>query len=630
MRPRFLGSMFRRLPPVARRDQKIHDLRQKISGPPSTEPSYRAMVHAERRLHELGRPGSSVIRSGKFHVYDVARSHGIDIPEQFGRWADPRDIPWDELPDLVVIKSMRGNNARGVLPLRRCDGGWQIISHDGEVKTGDELAARLLAAVANRGVKGPFGAEEFIDEDGTGTRPPTDVKVYTFYGEAPIALLRRVDKHGDASARFRIVDRHGRDAGDLYSGNTIDPNLPVPARLEEIFATAERFSVAIRAAFSRIDMYSHGDRIVFGEVTPRPGGPQWFGRELDALLGDAWERARVRLARDIAAGGSPEVQMGPVATVEGVSASERGPADPVHLPSFQTRINAARRQATLDAELPGRRPPSVISRGKFWVYDLVRSHGIEVPEQYGQWKDPADIPWDDLPDLVVVKCAHATSARGVFPLRRHEGGWRIIGQDGTSTNDELTADLAQRVADGQVNGPFGAEEFLEGGEAGDLPIDVRTHAFYGQVPFILLRRPGRHGDLETATFRPVDAHGADLVDVGKYPDLEKDRTKLPRELTVLDVTIPVPKNIEEIVAAAGRLSTAIRLPFARIDMYGVGDRVVFGEVTPRPGGRQWLGPELDLMLGDAWERAEARLRRDLAKGATREPEWGPFAVDRQE
>ena len=186
------------------------------------------------------------------------------------------------------------------------------------------------------------------------------------------------------------------------------------------------------------------------------------------------------------------------------------------------------------------------------------------------------------------------------------------------------------MEDGQVNGPFGAEEFLEGGEAGDLPIDVRTHAFYGQVPFVLLRRPGRHGDLETATFRPVDAHGADLVDVGKYPDLEKDRTKLPRELTVLDVTIPVPKNIEEIVAAASRLSTAIRLPFARIDMYGVGDRVVFGEVTPRPGGRQWLGPELDLMLGDAWERAEARLRRDLAKGATREPEWGPFAVDRQE
>lgn len=161
---------------------------------------------------------------------------------------------------------------------------------------------------------------------------------------------------------------------------------------------------------------------------------------------------------------------------------------------------------------------------------------------------------------------------------------------------------------------------------GELPIDVRTYAFYGHVPFVLLRRPGSHGDLDTARFRPVDPHGADFIDVEQYPvlaDPDVDRTQLPRELAVLDPTIPVPKNFADVIDAAQRFSKAIRLPFARVDLYGVDDRVVFGEVTPRPGGRQWLGPELDVILGDAWEHAEARLRRDVADGAILQPEWGP-------
>jgi hypothetical protein len=636
--------MFRRLPPVARRDQRIHDLKQTASDlrsanralraradgdadRPRAEPSYFAKLHAEQRMRELGRPATSVIRHGKFYVYDVARSYGIDIPEQLGRWADPRNIPWDELPDLVVVKSKRGSTSRGVLPLRRCDGGWQILTHDGTVYTGEQLSARLAAQIAEGIIAGPFGAEEFLDEDGTGTRPPMDVKVYAFYGEAVIAALRRSDRHGDTSAsRWRVVDRQGRDVVEEYAGHGIDPTLDVPAELDELLDVAERMTVAIRAPFSRVDMYIVGGRIVFGEVTPRPGADQWHSMppELDARLGDAWERATVRLARDIAAGGSPEIQMGPVTVVEGVSESERAPVDAVHNPSFQAHLNAARRHHALTKELRRTKPPSVIARGKFRVYDLVRSHGIEVPHQYGEWRRPADIAWDDLPDHVVVKCAFATSARGVFPLRRKDDGWEIITKGVTMTTTDLVADLTRLKEERKVAGPFGAEEFLDGGDD-ELPIDVRTYAFYGYVPFALLRRPGPHGDLDAAVFRPVDAHGTDLIDPEQYPALATtDRAQLPRELAVLDQTIPVPTNFERIIDAAARVSTAIRLPFSRIDMYGIGDRVVFGEVTPRPGGRQWLGPELDVMLGDAWERAQARLTRDLADGMPAEPEWGPM------
>jgi hypothetical protein len=619
--------LLRRLPPIARRDERISDLRQKARRP-QTEPSFFSMLHAEKRMHALGRPATSVIRHGKFYVYDLAMSHGIEIPEQFGRWTHPRDIPWDELPDLVVIKSMRGSTGKGVLPLRRADGGWQMITHDDSVHTGDQLAERLLELVEAKRIMGPFGAEEFLDDDGSGSRAPMDVKVYAFYGEAEIAVLRRWDKHGDPkSSRFRVVDRKGRDVVTRYAGRPVDRSLEIPTRLGDLFEVAERLSVAVRAAFSRIDMYSIGDRIVFGEVTPRPGGDQRypFPRELDRRLGTAWERAQVRMSRDIAAGGSPEIQMGPVSTVPGVTEEDRAQSvDAVNNPSFQARLNGERRLHALEKALSPDKPTSVISQGKFWAYDLARSHGIDVPEQFGRWRRPDDIPWDDLPDQVVIKSAFAAAARGVFPLRRSDDGWVVLGSS-TTTSAELVDDLNRLRKKGEIRGPFGAEEFLDGGN-GELPIDVRTYAFYGHVPFVLLRRPGAHGDLDTARFRPVDTHGADFIDVEQYPvlaDPDVDRTQLPRELAVLDPTIPVPKNFAEVIDAAQRISKAIRLPFARVDLYGIDGRVVFGEVTPRPGGRQWLGPELDVILGDAWEHAEARLRRDVADGTSLQPEWGP-------
>ena len=577
-------------------------------------------------MSRLGRSVGSVIRQGKFHVYDLVRSHGIEIPEQLGRWADPRAIPWDELPDRVVIKSMRGSNARGVLPLRRCEGGWQVITHDDTVLTGSQVADLLAERQAEGLIKGPFGAEEFLDDDGTATHAPMDVKVYAFYGSAPMALLRRVVKHGEAKAHFRIIDRHGRDVATSYSGNVGDRSMEPPPRLEEMFEIAERLSVAFRATFSRIDLYSIGDRIVFGEVTPRPGGPQWFGPELDRALGREWERARVRLSRDLAGGASPEIQMGSTPTVEGVDDADRAPEDAVKNPSYQARINAERRLHVLAKELKSTKPPSVIAGGKFRVYDLVRSHGIEVPRQYGLWRKPDAIAWDELPDTVVIKGAFATAARGVMPLRRQGDRWRLITSDTTMTSDEITAELMRRLEAREVTGPFGAEEFLAG-DSDELPVDVRAYTFYGDVPLLLLRRPGPHGDLDAATFRPVDAHGADLIDVDQYPALKSAaREQLPRELAVLDTSIPVPKNIEDVVDAARRLSKAIKLPFARIDLYGLDDRVVFGELTPRPGGRQWLGRDADVLLGDAWERAEARLRLDRAEGMTPDPEWGPFAA----
>jgi hypothetical protein len=326
----FLRSAFTRLPPVARRDRRIgaldrrlKDLRDELarlrqemaSGDELTRPSYRARIHAERRIRslevEMGVRSRSVIRHGKFYVYDLAASHGIEIPAQHGKWGDPADIPWDDLPDLVVIKSGFSSTSRGVFPLRRTPSGWQMITRD-TILTVDQLVATLTELVEAGRAKPPFAAEEFLDEDGTGTRTPTDVRVLSFYGEVPLMALRRNDEHGNIRAsRFRFIDPHGVDVLDTHPSVPVDQTIELPKRLDDLRDTASRLSVAIRAPFSRIDLYSIRDRVVFGEVTPRPGGRQWFGAELDGVLGEAWERAQVRLARDLAAGMSPEPEFGP-------------------------------------------------------------------------------------------------------------------------------------------------------------------------------------------------------------------------------------------------------------------------------------------------------------------------------
>jgi hypothetical protein len=324
-----IRAAVRRLPVIARRDQRIEKLSRRVAGLQKASnrlyenPSFYVRLGEEQRLRELelelGAPSRSVIAGGKFHVYDIVQSHGIAVPEQFGRWDDPSDIAWDDLPDTVVVKSAFGAGSRGVLLLRRAADGWEDITSN-TVCTSEELTADLVVRAENETARPPFVAEEFLD-DGSGG-PPIDVKVFAFYGEVPLAMLRRV--HGEGAgvpgrSPIRFVDVHGTDMPFAPATAPMDTTIPVPDAMDELFDTAARISTIIRAPFSRIDLYRVKNRVVFGEVTPRPGMKGRFAPELDARLGDAWERAQVRLWRDLADGVSSEPLWGPLGDQRGRS-----------------------------------------------------------------------------------------------------------------------------------------------------------------------------------------------------------------------------------------------------------------------------------------------------------------------
>jgi len=269
-------------------------------------PSFRAHSYARRRFytiaHQNGVP-ASLNSMGKLEVGRLLQSHGIDVPEVLGVWDTIDEIPWDDLPDRVVLKSAHGHNSNGVLPLRRDPDGWRLVSRP-DVESVDQLVERMRKP-AERGVTAPpYFAEEFIGPDGSdGDLLPVEVKIYAFYGEVPLVLLRRVDRHWSATGMsFRVIDPvSGRDLSQTYSKKTIDHTLEPPARLQEAVEVGALVSRIARTPFMRSDIYMSGDRVVVGEVSPSPGGGQWFGEEVDLLLGEAWEQAEVRVWRDLMA-----------------------------------------------------------------------------------------------------------------------------------------------------------------------------------------------------------------------------------------------------------------------------------------------------------------------------------------
>ncbi len=238
--------------------------------------------------------------------------------------------------------------------------------------------------------------------------------------------------------------------------------------------------------------------------------------------------------------------------------------------------------------------------GKRLAQRIAQGCGARVPEIYATWSDHDSIDVQNLPDEFVIKAEGGAASEGVFPLERTSSGYRIVSTDRVLSPEDIRQEFAALPAKGKVYGKCFAEEYLHGTTADPIPIDIKIYAFYGEVGHVMLRRVGEHGVGSTVVNRYLDTKGNDLGAVS----LERP----------VDSSIPVPQRFAEAIALAKTISIAARLAFIRVDFYETDEGLVFGELTPRPGGSQRYRPEHDRMLGEMWEAAQARLERDLAKG----------------
>jgi hypothetical protein len=79
--------------------------------------------------------------------------------------------------------------------------------------------------------------------------------------------------------------------------------------------------------------------------------------------------------------------------------------------------------------------------------------------------------------------------------------------------------------------------------------------------------------------------------------------------------MPPPIDPAGLAEGVRRLSLALPLPFCRIDVIETDRGFHYGELTPEPGNYQAFSPDVDQLLGTAYEQAEARLLGALGAGA---------------
>ena len=307
-----------RVPAISARDTEIADLKGQLKAaakrPPDPDiPSYRAYIYADRRVAAeratFNQPDRADRVTHKLRAYSFAQSHGVAVPRIFACWDTLEDVVLDGLPDEVVVKSNTGSDGRGVLPLRRSPDGWRVVSGTATLSSA-QVVDHMRSGESEKRVAAPYFAEELL-----GARTdslPIDFKAYVFYGEVSHVLLRSVGAFDDRSSiRFRAILPDGTDLGAVCAGLTYDSSIPIPDNIEGLIATASSLSLAVPRPFIRVDLYDVEGKVVFGELTPRPGGGMEYVPDEDVRLGHLWERAQARLSADLVAGATTHLHFGP-------------------------------------------------------------------------------------------------------------------------------------------------------------------------------------------------------------------------------------------------------------------------------------------------------------------------------
>lgn len=272
-------------------------------------------------------------------------------------------------------------------------------------------------------------------------------------------------------------------------------------------------------------------------------------------------------------------------------------------PSFQHLLHTLRQQARISVRYDGAaQTPLMQIPYKLRNYRLAQSHGIAVPEILAVWESATAIDnLEHLPERFVLKSDGGAGSSGVFLLERTDTDrYTMLGTTRTFSQRELAAHLIGLDMH-RVRPPFFVEAFLlSDPAASEIPEDVKIYSSHGRILQIMLRRVGKHGAPSTVRTRFIDADGADL-----------DAVALDR---AGDATIPLPRWLPEMVAAARHLSRAVGVPFCRVDLYDGIDGPVLGEITRAPGGAQRYRAAHDRWMGEQWLRGAVDLARDLTKG----------------
>lgn len=212
------------------------------------------------------------------------------------------------------------------------------------------------------------------------------------------------------------------------------------------------------------------------------------------------------------------------------------------------------------------------------------AHGVAVPELYWSGRRVADAPLESLTRPYVIRPAWGAGC--------HKSHMIVDGRDLNYLTDVTPESLRATLR--RENGPIARypllfEEFLTNLEGQyDRALEYNIYVFGDRVAVV--RQLLRVGMISSVA--DYDEHWNPLRDdTGQIVKLQDYRPVLERR--------PRPERLEEMVAVARRLGTAIGT-FIRVDLYDTPRGVVFGEFSSVPSLGKGFSPWTDRYLGDLW------------------------------
>ncbi len=184
----------------------------------------------------------------------------------------------------------------------------------------------------------------------------------------------------------------------------------------------------------------------------------------------------------------------------------------------------------------------------------------------GSWDSIDTIDISDLPDRFVLKTNHGGGGCGIAICKDKQSfDWK-------KAKKKLTKSLRSNVYDGLVEWPYKnikprvfAEQYMtDSHQEGDLT-DYKFFCFNGRPVYCQVIK--NRSSKETIDF--YDMSWRHMPFIGLNPSAMPSATLIPK-----------PSELEEMITIAEKLSNNI--PFARIDLYDINNRVYFGEITFYP------------------------------------------------
>ncbi|MFC6053471.1 hypothetical protein A6M14_06985 [Acinetobacter sp. Ac_877] len=239
------------------------------------------------------------------------------------------------------------------------------------------------------------------------------------------------------------------------------------------------------------------------------------------------------------------------------------------------------------------------------AYPFVEKLGVKTPYIFFKNMPLEKIKNENINDSFVLKPEQAHSSLGVYLCHydRNSDTYEELLTTKKMTKKEIFEEAEKIMLEKKISNKWIIEQLVypEDGQLYAID-DWKFYCFYGKVGLILQKHKSLDGEI---SYKLYDCDIVEATKTGKY-------------IGKIDNTLPISKNMQEMIEVAKLLSSKIPLPFIRVDLFSSSEGVVFGEFTPFPGGFSMFWKTWDAVLGKMWVDAEARLDRDIKTGKFQE------------